>query len=165
MLTLFNICLCQIGQYYNFVRHGREGYTSILQRNFANARTLSLALEESGYFDVISDIHRPKGVYEYHRSHKAVSGDGTEYNPGSPCVAFKLTDRFREKNPNVRQSAVSKLMRTRGWVVPNYVLPPTQELTEAMRIVVRESLSKEMLTKLITDLTWTAALLAENRTE
>ncbi|KAF9309644.1 hypothetical protein BG003_009522 [Podila horticola] len=154
-----------IGQYYNFVRHGREGYTSILQRNFANARTLSLALEESGYFDVISDIHRPKGVYEYHRSHKAVSGDGTEYNPGSPCVAFKLTDRFREKNPNVRQSAVSKLMRTRGWVVPNYVLPPTQELTEAMRIVVRESLSKEMLTKLITDLTWTAALLAENRTE
>ncbi|KAF9333387.1 hypothetical protein BG006_003692 [Podila minutissima] len=147
-----------IGQYYNFVRHGKEGYTSIMQTNFANARTLSLALEQSGYFDVISDIHRPKGVYEYHRNHKAVSEDG-EYNPGSPCVAFKLTDKFREENPSVRQSTVSKLMRTRGWVVPNYALPPAQERTEAMRIVVRESLSKEMLTKLITDLAWTAASL------
>ncbi|OAQ26233.1 glutamate decarboxylase [Linnemannia elongata AG-77] len=154
-----------IAQYYNFVRHGREGYTSIMQTNFANSRTLSLALEESGYFDVISDIHRPKGVYEYHRNHKAVREDGIEYNPGSPCVAFKLTDKFRTENPHVKQSDVSKLMHTRGWVVPNYTLPPAQERTEAMRIVIRESLSKEMLKKLIIDIIWTAVSLAENREE
>ncbi|KAG9062111.1 hypothetical protein KI688_006837 [Linnemannia hyalina] len=152
-----------IGQYYNFVRHGREGYKSIMQKNFANCRTLSLALEESGHFDVISDVHRPKGVYVYLRNHNTVQGDGTEYNPGSPCVAFKLTDKFRTENPHVKQSDVPKLMHTRGWVVPNYALPPAQELTEVMRIVIRESLSKEMLTKLITDITWTAASLAEKR--
>lgn len=136
-----------------------------MQANFANSRTLSLALEESGYFDVISDIHRPKGTYVYLRNHKAVREDGTEYNPGSPCVAFKLTDKFRTENPRVKQSDVPKLMLTRGWVIPNYALPPVQEQTEVMRIVIRESLNKEMLTKLITDITWTAASLAKNGVE
>lgn len=134
-----------------------------MQANFAKSRTLSLALEDSGYFDVISDIHRPKGAYVYLRNHKTIREDGTEYNPGSPCVAFKLTDKFRTENPHFKQSDVPKLMHTRGWVVPNYALPPAQEQTEVMRIVIRESLSKEMLTKLITDITWTAASLAENR--
>lgn len=134
-----------------------------MQANFAKSRTLSLALEGSEYFDVISDIHRPKGVYEYRRSHNSDLKCGTEYNPGSPCVAFKLTDKFRKENPHVKQSDVSKLMHTRGWVVPNYALPPALELTEIMRIVVRESLSEEMLAQLITDITWTAASLAENK--
>ncbi|KAF9361343.1 hypothetical protein BGX26_004201 [Mortierella sp. AD094] len=153
-----------IGQYYNFVRHGREGYTSIMQTNFANARILSLALEESGHFDVVSDIHRPKGVYEYHHNckvegNKAVPKDPIEYNPGSPCVSFKLTDKFRKENPHVKQAAVSKLMHTRGWIVPNYTLPPAQEITEVMRIVIRESLSQEMLADLIADITWAAESL------
>ncbi|KAF9909807.1 hypothetical protein EC991_007978 [Linnemannia zychae] len=119
-----------IAQYYNFIRHGREGYTSIMQANFTNSRALSLALEESGYFDVLSDIHRPKGSYVSPRDHKAVQKDGIEYNPGSPCVAFKLTEKFRTENPHVKQSDVSKLMHTRGWIVPNYALPPSQEQSE-----------------------------------
>ena len=136
-----------------------------MQPNFTKSRTLSRALEKSGYFDVISDIHRPKGVYEYLCHPKSNPRDVIEYNPGSPCVVFKLTDKFRKENPDVKQSDVSKLMLTRGWVVPNYALPPAQELTEVMRIVVRESLSEEMLARLITDITWTAASLAENKIE
>ena len=135
-----------------------------MEKNFKNARTLSFALEKTGHFDVVSDIHRPKGVYEHHHKHDEVAQDGVEYNPGSPCVAFKLTDKFREQNPGVRQSAVSKMMRMRGWVVPNYALPRGQEHVEAMRIVVRESLSREMLTTLIEDLTWTATLLSGEST-
>ncbi|KAG0341929.1 hypothetical protein BG004_005854 [Podila humilis] len=154
-----------IGQYYNFVRHGKEGYTSIMHSNFEYARKLSFALQRTGYYDVISDIHRLKGVFEHHRHHQTALAGNVEYNPGSPCVAFKLNDKFREENPNVKQSAVSMVMRTRGWIVPNYALPPSQALTEVMRIVVRESLSKEMLEKLIADLIWTAASLAENRIE
>ncbi|KAF9435756.1 hypothetical protein BGZ76_005592 [Entomortierella beljakovae] len=159
-----------IGQYYNFMRHGREGHTSIMKRNFENSKTLSLALEESGYFDVVSDIHRPKGVYEYHHGYKAEEyksspWDGINFNPGSPCVAFRLTNKFRKEHPHIQQSTFSDLMRARGWIVPNYRLPPSQEMSEVMRIVVRESLTQEMLEKLITDINWATETLTVDEYE
>jgi glutamate decarboxylase len=48
-----------IAQYFNFVHLGFEGYRAIALDDLKNARLLSRALENSGYFDVLSDIHRP----------------------------------------------------------------------------------------------------------
>jgi glutamate decarboxylase len=48
-----------IAQYFNFLHLGFEGYRTIAIDDFKNARLLSRALEKSGYYYVLSDIHRP----------------------------------------------------------------------------------------------------------
>jgi len=63
------------------------------------------------------------------------------YIPGLPVVSFHLTDEFREKFPHVRQASISTLLRVKGWILPNYPLPPNEEKTEILRAVIRESFS------------------------
>lgn len=48
-----------IAQYFNFVHLGFEGYRNVALADLKNARLLSRALEKSGLFTVLSDIHRP----------------------------------------------------------------------------------------------------------
>lgn len=48
-----------IAQYFNFVHLGFEGYRNVALQDLKNARLLSRALEKSGSFTVLSDIHRP----------------------------------------------------------------------------------------------------------
>ena len=48
-----------IAQYFNFLHLGFEGYRNVAVQDLANARLLSRALEKSGLFYVLSDIHRP----------------------------------------------------------------------------------------------------------
>lgn len=48
-----------IAQYFNFLHLGTEGYKRVAQDGMQNARLLSRALERSGLFEVLSDIHRP----------------------------------------------------------------------------------------------------------
>lgn len=114
-----------IAQYYNFIRLGVEGYTSIINNDLQNARLLSRALENSEYYDVLSDMHRPKGVYfcDKDRMEKAKNleekDEKVEYNACLPVVSFRLTEEFRKENPHVKQAAVSGLLRTRGWIVPS----------------------------------------------
>jgi hypothetical protein len=67
--------------------------------------------------------------------------DPERYTPGLPVVSFHLTDEFRAKFPHVRQAAVSTLLRVKGWILPNYPLPPNEEKTEVLRAVIRESFS------------------------
>ncbi|KAF8939564.1 glutamate decarboxylase [Dissophora ornata] len=154
-----------IGQYYNFVRLGKQGYTSVIQNDLANAKLLSLALEQTGYFDVVSDMHRPKGVFGFERKtgleaiKESLQGI-TESNPGLPVVAFKLTDDFKRENPQVRQSSVSTLLRARSWIVPNYPLPADEESVQILRIVVRESLSQDLVERVVADIVWAVETLA-----
>ena len=48
-----------IAQYFNFVHLGFEGFRNVALQDLKNARLLSRALEKSGLFVVLSDIHRP----------------------------------------------------------------------------------------------------------
>lgn len=124
-----------------------------------------MALEDSSYFDLVSDMHRAKGVFGYGpKTHldsiKEAVASITEYNPALPVVAFKLSDRFKAENPHVKQAAVSTLLRTRGWIVPNYALPPDVDDIEILRIVVRESFSQELVDIVVADLIWATETLA-----
>ncbi|KAF8946902.1 hypothetical protein BGZ47_011051 [Haplosporangium gracile] len=149
-----------LAQYYNFVRLGKQGYTSIIENDLDNARILSRALEDSTYFDVVSDMHRAKGVFGYgKKSNGDLTKGSTDYNPALPVVAFKLSDQFKADNSHVKQAAVSTLLRTRGWIVPNYALPPAVDDVEILRIVVRESFSQELVDRVVTDLIWAAETL------
>jgi glutamate decarboxylase len=48
-----------IAQYFMFLHLGFAGYRAVALQDLKNARTLSRALEKSGYYEVLSEIHRP----------------------------------------------------------------------------------------------------------
>ena len=47
-----------IAQYFNFVHLGFDGYRRVALTDLRNARVLARALEKSGYYTVLSDVHR-----------------------------------------------------------------------------------------------------------
>jgi glutamate decarboxylase len=53
-----------IAQYFNFVNLGHEGYREIGLAGMKNARVFSRALEKTGYYTVLSDIHRAVGAHD-----------------------------------------------------------------------------------------------------
>ena len=144
-----------IAQYYNLIHLGFNGYRSIMENALANARLLSRALEATTWFRCISDIHRPKGVFKYELGqdeHFPAKEDSSAYNAGLPVVAFTLSDKFKKEHPHIKQESVSNLLRFKQYIIPNYPLPPNEEKIEILRVVVRESMSLDLLDKLITDI-------------
>jgi glutamate decarboxylase len=164
-----------IAQYYNLIHLGFEGYRGIMENALANARLLSKALESSGWYRCVSDIHRLKGQLEYKNGEIYEGKEGetsADYNAGLPVVAFTLTDEFHEKYPHVKQVSISNLLRAKQYIIPSeypsrlahdpcsakanliedYPLPPKEEGTEILRVVVRETMSMDLLDRLITDI-------------
>ncbi|KAF5349192.1 hypothetical protein D9756_009372 [Leucocoprinus leucothites] len=119
-----------IAQMYNFLNLGFNGYKRIAVKDLRNARMLSRALD-STHFKVLSNIHIP---------------------PGLPVVSFKLSDEFMRENPNVQQRWIQVMLRTKGWIVPNYGAPAGAEDVEILRVVVRETLTEDLIERLIVDL-------------
>ncbi|EDR02060.1 glutamate decarboxylase [Laccaria bicolor S238N-H82] len=149
-----------IAQMFNFLNLGFEGYRKIAIKDLRNARLLSRALENT-YFEVLSDIHRPvKG--DAHAKHDV--DDPEHYLPGLPVVSFRLSDKFKQEYPHVQQGWVQSLLRTKGWIVPNYNAPLGAAEVEILRVVVRETLSQDLVERLIVDiLEITEKLLGKTR--
>ena len=115
-----------LAQYYNFVRLGREGYTYVMRQMQENARALAVGLNKSGRFEVI--------------------GDDLEQ---LPLVAFRLKNR----NAGYDESDLAfQLSAERGWMVPAYTLPPNAENVKIMRALVKETLSREQIDRLLEDI-------------
>jgi glutamate decarboxylase len=110
-----------IGQYYNFLRLGREGYYQVMQNCLKNAQHLSKGVEDFGIF-------------------KLLHGGET-----LPIVVFKL-----ETQASFTVFDLSEKLRSRGWVVPAYTLPKNAEEIAVMRVVVRENFSRDMAELLLT---------------
>ena len=64
------------------------------------------------------------------------------YTPGLPVVAFRFSDDFQTKYPDIQQKWIQTLLRAKGWIVPNYELAPDLEKVEILRVVVRENMSE-----------------------
>lgn len=117
-----------------------KGYRAIALADLKNARLLSRALEKSGMFCVLSDIHRPAGAgkvvagvrhavgfdetnieVRLHISKGAdtiltipafphtsvlplcMSLSSKNYEAGLPVVAFRFSDDFKSKYPDIQQ--------------------------------------------------------------
>ena len=121
-----------------------------------NARLLSKSLEATGWYECVSDIHRPKGQYKLQNLKDIKFGKegetSADYNAGLPVVAFHLSSSFKEDFPHVKQESISNLLRAKQYIIPNYPLPPKADKTEILRVVVRESMSLDLLDALITDI-------------
>jgi len=113
-----------IGQYYNLIRLGREGYTAIMRALGATAHGLAASLA------------RLPGV--------TVLASGADL----PVVCLRLDPELP-----FDVFALSERLRMRGWVVPAYRMAADAESVAVLRIVVREGLSQDMASTLLTDLT------------
>jgi glutamate decarboxylase len=104
-----------VGQYYNFLRLGREGYTQVMQTLSQTARWLAGQLAAGEHFELISD------------------------GSAIPVVAARLRgDR------GYTEFDVSHELRTFGWQVPAYTMPDNATDVSVLRIVVREGLSADL---------------------
>ena len=112
-----------VGQYYNFLRLGRAGYTHVMQCLSGTARWFADQLEASQHFEVISD------------------------GSAIPVVAFKLSGDF-----GYTEFDVSAQLRAYGWQVPAYTMPEGAEDVTVLRVVVREGFSGDLARSLCEDL-------------
>jgi glutamate decarboxylase len=109
-------------QYYNFLRLGWDGYARIAQAMVDNAQALADGLLATGAFKALHD------------------------RDSFPVVVVRATDPERHD-----VYALSDRLRERGWIVPAYSLPPNAEHVEVLRMVVKESFSRDMVDLLLDD--------------
>jgi glutamate decarboxylase len=112
-----------VGQYYNFLRLGTEGYRAVQAESRTTAVWLSGAIEELGPFTLLSR-----------------GGD-------IPAFAFRLSEPG-----GYSVYDVSDELRTRGWIVPAYTMPPAIDTTSVLRVVVRNGFSRDMAALFLADL-------------
>ena len=114
-----------IGQYYNFLRYGFEGYRQIHQRTKDVSMFLASELEKTGLFQI--------------------------YNNGEnlPIVCYKLRDDVKV-DWTLYDLADRLLMK--GWQVPAYPLPADLQDTIIQRIVCRADLSHNLAELYLRDL-------------
>ena len=112
-----------IGQYFNLIHLGFEGYRDIMEGCMRNARLLSKALEETGWFYCVSDIHRRKGVFSLVKGQvgatEITNETSADYNAGLPVVAFRFSDEFKKEFPKVKQEDVSTMLRVKQYIIPS----------------------------------------------
>ncbi|KAI9842397.1 MAG: hypothetical protein M1838_003149 [Thelocarpon superellum] len=155
-----------IAQYFNLIHLGFQGYKEIMENSLANARLLSKALEATGWYTCVSDIHRKKGEFGFKGVQHAVFSTAKEtsadYNAGLPVVAFTFSEEFKKEFPLIKQETVSNLLRAKQYIIPNYPLPPNEEKTEILRVVVRWSMSLDLMERLVADIIAVTQALIES---
>jgi glutamate decarboxylase len=112
-----------VGQYYNFIRLGRAGYTQVMQCLSHTARWLGDQLRDSEHFELITD------------------------GSAIPVVSFRL-----KGDPGYTEFDVSQALRGYGWQVPAYTMPEGAENVSVLRVVVREGFSTDLARALRDDI-------------
>jgi glutamate decarboxylase len=116
-----------VAQYYNFLRLGREGFRRIHQACSDTAMALAEEIGGLGPFEILYDGDPGSGI-------PALSWklrEGVEHG----FTLFDLADR----------------LRTRGWLVPAYTMPPNRQDLAVQRILVRHGFSRDLATLLMDD--------------
>ncbi|GGF43637.1 glutamate decarboxylase [Williamsia phyllosphaerae] len=123
-----------IGQYYNFLRLGFEGYRSIMTCLTETAQWLAKQLGAMSEFEIISD------------------------GSAIPVVTFATTG-----DPGFSVFDLSRALAAFGWQVPAYTMPDNATDVAVLRIVVREGFSADMARVLCENITTTIAGLRQVR--
>ncbi|GLU47094.1 glutamate decarboxylase [Nocardiopsis ansamitocini] len=121
--------------YYNFFRLGRQGYTKVQSATYAVARHLARGVADIEEFEILFDADPLRGI---------------------PAITWTLADR----DAPYSLFDVAEELRTRGWLVPAYTLPPGQQDVAVQRIIVRHGLSLDMADMVLADIVQAVAKLA-----
>ncbi|KFY36560.1 hypothetical protein V494_05020 [Pseudogymnoascus sp. VKM F-4513 (FW-928)] len=124
-----------IGQYYQLIRLGKNGYRAIMLNLTRTADMLAAAVKEMGFL-IMSD------------------GEGH----GLPLVAFRLDPKLEKRYD---EFAIAHQLRERGWIVPAYTMAPHTEEMKMLRVVIREDFSRSRCEQLICDMKLSLNLLDE----
>jgi glutamate decarboxylase len=111
-----------IGQYYNLVHLGFQGYREIMENCLTNARMLSSALERTGWYTCVSCIHRKKTITHLKQTVIRSGETSADFEAGLPVVTFRFSDMFRQQFPHVQQESVSILLRAKQYIIPSKYL-------------------------------------------
>jgi len=125
-----------IAQYYTFLRLGREGYARIHQACYDTAVYLGEEVDKLGIFEV---IYNGKG--------------------GIPAVCWTLKKGVKL---DFDLFDLSQSLRTRGWQVPAYTMPPNQTTLVVMRAMIRHGVSRDLISLLLRDMKRDIAELTAN---
>lgn len=112
-----------VAQYYNILRFGRAGYTTIMKNILEVSQDLA---ERVGRLDRFEMLNKGERL---------------------PIIAFR-----QKKETGYSLQQLSYKLREKGWIVPAYCLPKNAENIEIMRIVVRENFTSDMSAILVNDL-------------
>ncbi|MEX1219402.1 MAG: glutamate decarboxylase [Solirubrobacterales bacterium] len=113
-----------LAQYYQFIRLGHSGYSSVVRAMTKNRETLAGLLRAEDALEVFED-------------------DG----PTLPLLCAKT----RDKEPFDSNDLVGELARRRGWMVPAYQMPPDNENDRIMRMLVKPNQTRELVDALADD--------------
>jgi glutamate decarboxylase len=111
-------------QYYNFLRLGFDGYQRVQQTCRDVARYAADEVDKIGAFELLTN--------------------GSEL----PVFAFALKGTSRPYTV----FDVSERLRDRGWLVPAYTFPENRQDLAALRIVIRNGVSRDLIDMLVVDL-------------
>ncbi|MFD0884367.1 glutamate decarboxylase, partial [Streptosporangium algeriense] len=114
-----------VAQYYTMLRLGREGYRRVQQACLDTARFLAGQIAKMGPFELL---------YDGRDALPAVS-----YTLAGPDPGFTLYD-------------LSEQLRTRGWQVPSYPLPPDRQETVVQRVLIRHGIGRDEVSLLAEDI-------------
>jgi glutamate decarboxylase len=114
-------------QYYNFLRLGREGYRKIQQACHDTSMYLAEEIGKLGQFEILFDGNPAEGI---------------------PAVSWKLTEGT---DHGFTLFDLADRLRTRGWLVPAYTMPPNREDMAVQRILVRQGFSRDLASLLMND--------------
>lgn len=118
-----------VGQYYNFLRLGRDGYMKVMHTLSDTAQWLAREL---------GAMNGPNGQRVFD-----VITDGAAI----PVVAFKLVEGTK-----YTVFDVSAMLRSFGWQVPAYTMPEDATDVAVLRVVVREGFSANLARALRDDI-------------
>jgi glutamate decarboxylase len=121
-----------LAQYYNLVRFGRQGYTTMMKIMQANAEALAADLKDDGVFELIGEDEEQL-----------------------PLVAFKLAEERSYDEFDIAW----QLSAERGWMLPAYTLPPDAQDIKILRALVKVNLSRQQVTRLSADIAEAIATL------
>jgi glutamate decarboxylase len=115
-----------IAQYYNFIRHGHEGYRRIQDNCVDTARQLARDIDATGPFELVYD------------------GTG-----GLPAVTYALKEPGRA---GFSLYDLSDRLRMRGWQLASYPLPANRDETIVQRVVIRQGMNRDLIALFVEDL-------------
>ena len=116
-----------LGQYYNFLHLGMEGYKEIHSNSMAIAQYCHDQIGKIDCFENYSETL------------------------DNPLFIWRLKPEYEKKAKWTLYDLQDKLMQS-GWMVPAYSMPKNIEDMVVMRIVVRQGMSRDMADMLIADI-------------
>ena len=116
-----------LGQYYNFIHLGEEGYKEIHSNSMAIAEYCHEQIGKMSCFtNYAKKLENPLFIWYLNE----------EYDKTAKWTLFDLQDKLMQK----------------GWMVPAYTMPKDIEDMVVMRIVIRQGMSRDMADMLIQDI-------------